>query len=54
MDLDEEILQRLVNTEDHFTERKSAPHQEDCTKADDRFRQQHPATQSRNSLRGCG
>src|SRR5437016_2135556 len=33
MDLDEEILQRLTNTEDHFTERKSAPHHDDCKEA---------------------
>jgi hypothetical protein len=33
MDLDEEILQRLTNTEDHFTERKSSPQHDDCKKA---------------------
>ena len=32
MDLDEEILQRLGNTEDHFTERKEAPHQNQIRK----------------------
>ena len=33
MDLDEEILQRLTNTEDHLTERKSKPHRDQCTEA---------------------
>jgi len=33
MDLDEEILQRLTNTEDHLTERKSQPHRDQCTEA---------------------
>src|SRR5881296_1047467 len=33
MDLDEEILQRLTNTEDHLTERKSRPHRDQCTEA---------------------
>jgi predicted HTH transcriptional regulator len=28
MDLDEEILRRLENTEDHFTERKESPQRE--------------------------
>jgi predicted HTH transcriptional regulator len=31
MDLDEEILQRLTNTEDHLTERKSRTHRDQCT-----------------------
>ena len=33
MDLDEEILQRSTNTEDHLTERKSRPHRDQCTEA---------------------
>lgn len=33
MDLDEEIIQRLTNTEDHLTERKSKPHRDQCTEA---------------------
>ena len=33
MDLDEEILQRLTNTEDHLTERKSKTHRDQCTEA---------------------
>ena len=33
MDLDEEILQRLTNTEDHLTERKSKPHRDQCSEA---------------------
>jgi hypothetical protein len=33
MDLDEEILQRLTNTEDHLTERKSKPQRDQCTEA---------------------
>jgi hypothetical protein len=33
MDLDEEILQRLTNTEDHLTERKSSPQRDQCTEA---------------------
>ena len=33
MDLDEELLQRLTNTEDHLTERKSKPHRDQCTEA---------------------
>jgi schlafen family protein len=33
MDIDEEILQRLTNTEDHLTERKSKPHRDQATEA---------------------
>ena len=33
MDLDEEILQRLTNTEDHLTEHKSKPHRDQCSEA---------------------
>src|SRR5947207_1678289 len=33
MDLDKEILQRLKNTEDHFTERKTTPQRDQCTEA---------------------
>jgi NAD(P)-dependent dehydrogenase (short-subunit alcohol dehydrogenase family) len=33
LDLDEEIFQRLTNTEDHLTERKIKPHRDQCTEA---------------------
>jgi hypothetical protein len=33
MDLDEEILRRITNTEDHFTERKTSPHRDQITEA---------------------
>ena len=51
MDLDEEILQRLTNTEDHLTERKSKTHRDQCTEAMVAFANSAFAEQTRNLVR---